>query len=216
MGALYSRRRDAAHHGGTPLSAHNLDRRRRAYVPTAVTVATALLAAASIALPASNSVADEPPESIELNSQAADETTSSETGSVPTSDRSALLGRDWSSSEDTVHTVLTGYDGIQVLEARESDGYEWTFLADLPTPPLESDLWVANSCVSSSREHMMVVYAPRSATNDEALFSGGAFAALVDLADGTVEDLGAGYSLAYFNPGCGSGDTAAITRSEPE
>ncbi|MGB3376651.1 MAG: hypothetical protein WBA87_16115 [Microbacterium sp.] len=63
---------------------------------------------------------------------------------------------------------------------------------------------------------MVVVYGPRSITNSESAFGGGANAAIVELATGKVRDLGTGFSIAYFDPGCGAGDTVTLTRVDPD
>lgn len=127
-----------------------------------------------------------------------------------------VLPDDWRETDDEVHVVLNDADGITVLGARAADGYAWEAVATVPVPWADTDLWVANSCVTSSGDRMAVVYAPRAATNDEAAFSGGANAAIVDLRSGEVTELGTGYTIAYFNPGCGEDDTVTITRLEPE
>jgi len=59
---------------------------------------------------------------------------------------------------------------------------------------------------------MVVVYAPRSVTNDEDAFRTAASAAIVDLETGLSVGLGSGFTMAYYNPGCGEDDTVALTR----
>ena len=60
----------------------------------------------------------------------------------------------------------------------------------------------------------VVVYAPRQAVNDQQGFQQGAFAAVVDLADGKVTKLPELVSLAYFDPGCGDGEQAVLSRPQ--
>ena len=127
-----------------------------------------------------------------------------------------VLPDDWREDDDEAHVVLNDADGITVLGARAADGYAWETVATVPVPWADTDLWVANSCVTSSGDRMAVVYAPRAATNDEGGFSGGGYAAIVDLRSGDVTELGTGYTIAYYNPGCGEDDTVTITRLEPE
>jgi hypothetical protein len=134
---------------------------------------------------------------------------------VASADRDQVLGDEWDRGNDEANVVLNDADGVTVLTAQSSDGYAWNATAVLPTPVTDTDLWVSNSCVTSSGDYMAVVYAPRSVTNDEDAFGGGARAAIVDLESGEVSDLGAGYTISYFNPGCGVGDTVTITRFEP-
>ncbi|WP_148234425.1 GDSL-type esterase/lipase family protein [Cellulomonas flavigena] len=150
--------------------------------------------------------------------------TSAEAGGVVELDESGLtpeqgdevLPDDWREVDDEAHVVLNDADGITVLGARASDGYAWETVATVPVPWADTDLWVANSCVTSSGDRMAVVYAPRAATNDESAFSAGARAAIVDLRSGEVAELGSGYTIAYYNPGCGEDDTVTITRLEPD
>lgn len=130
--------------------------------------------------------------------------------------RGEVLGEQWQDSGDEAHVVLNDAQGVTVVSAQAADGYRWEPVASLPVPWADTDLWVSNSCVTSSGDFMAVVYAPRAASNDEASFSGGASAAVVDLRSGAVTDLGSGYTIAYYNPGCGAGDTVTITRLEPE
>lgn len=127
--------------------------------------------------------------------------------------RDDVLGED-RERDDEAHVVLNDADRLTVLSARAEDGYAWHAAATLPLPWSDTDLWVSNSCVTSSGDHLAVVYAPRSATNSEEGFAGGARAAVVDLRSGAVTDLGTGYTISYFNPGCGAGDTVTITRFE--
>lgn len=131
---------------------------------------------------------------------------------VADAERKELLGEETTYSSDAAYTVLGGADGLVVLRALASDGYRWDAIASISVPQLDTELWVSNYCLDASRSHMAIVYAPRAFTNDEDLFYGGAWGAIVDLNQGSVIDLGRGHTLAYFNPGCGSGSFAAFTR----
>jgi putative cell wall-binding protein len=135
---------------------------------------------------------------------------------VPPKDRPATLGGDWASSSDLAWSVAGDATGLHVMAAAESTGYSWTTVASLKVVGIETDRWIGNACLTGDGETLAVVYAPRSYTNDEDLFGRGAFAALVGLRDGAVTDLGAGYTLAYFNPGCGVGSKAALTAYSSE
>lgn len=137
-------------------------------------------------------------------------------GGIPDEKREELLGEDYSQGEDIAYTTLGGLDGVAILRAVASDGYQWEQIALLPARTLETDNWVANSCIDASAKHMAVVYAPRAFTNDESNFLEGAWGAIINLEDGSIIDLGRGYSLAYFNPGCGAGSFAAFARYTTE
>jgi hypothetical protein len=127
-----------------------------------------------------------------------------------------VVGKKAATEDDVAYTVLSDADGVTVLKASSLNGYRWDSIASLPVDTAETDLWMANSCVTSSGDYMAVVYAPRSISNNETLFGGGALAAIVDLKTGEVRELGYGYSMAYFNPGCGAKDKVAIVRYPDE
>lgn len=136
---------------------------------------------------------------------------------VAADSRDQVLGSDWRDSPDVAHVVLGDSSGLTVLRAAKGEGYAWGGLANLPTnSSVDTDLWISNSCITSSRNYMVVVYGPRAITNDENEYAGAGHAAIVNLKDGSVTDLGVGYTIAYFNPGCGDGDSVAITRYESD
>jgi len=135
-----------------------------------------------------------------------------DTDGVATADRNDLLGTGWAKSTDVAYTVMNGSDGLTVLRGDEKKGYAWTAVASIPVPDVETDLWIENHCITATGSYMVVVYGPRSITNDSAQFGGAARAAIVTLATGAVRSLGSGYSMSYFNPGCGAGNNVAITR----
>jgi endonuclease/exonuclease/phosphatase family metal-dependent hydrolase len=140
-------------------------------------------------------------------------TTVTTTSAVPADRRAALLGDGWRSSEDRSWTVAGDGDGLHVMVADARQGYAWRTVATLSEPGLEPDSWIGNACVTASARRAVVVYAPRSFTNEEALFDRGAFAAVVDLDTGAVRKLRDRVSLAYFNPGCGVGERALLTQA---
>lgn len=131
-------------------------------------------------------------------------------------ERKAILGDRVATYDDVAYSVLSDADGISVLRASSLEGYRWETVASIPVGVSETDLWMANSCLTSSGSFMAVVYGPRSISNDAALFGGGAQAAIVNLKTGEVRELGHGYSMAYFNPGCGAKDKVAIARYPDE
>ncbi|NYE17973.1 hypothetical protein BJ991_000001, partial [Microbacterium immunditiarum] len=150
--------------------------------------------------------ADSPP------SEEANKTIHQAASGIPAKDRNALLGADWSTSGDISRVVMGGPDGLTVLQAEGDSGYQWHAVAALPIYEAATNLWISNSCVTSSGKYMAVVYGPREITNSERRFGGGANAVIVEFATGKVRELGTGFSIAYFNPGCGAGDTVTFTR----
>ena len=105
---------------------------------------------------------------------------------------------------------------LHVFISRMSEGYEWREVASLGVSALETDRWIGNACLTSDEHSLAVVYAPRTFTNDEALFAGGAFAALIDVESGEVTPLSGGYTLSYSNPGCGIDDNVVLSQFTPD
>ncbi len=102
------------------------------------------------------------------------------------------------------------------MVAEAKTGYSWRTVATLGNAAVETDKWIGNACVTGSGDKAVVVYAPRNFTNKEKLFSRGGFTAVVNLTSGEVKQLPVRTSLAYFNPGCGTGETVALTQSGEE
>jgi hypothetical protein len=134
------------------------------------------------------------------------------TGAVPAQAADELLGTGWSSSDDFAWTTRGDAEAFHLLVAAEKEGYAWRTVASLNEPGLDADLWIGNVCLTESGRKAIVVYAPRSFTNREALSGRGAFTAVVDIATGAVTKLPVRSSLAYFNPGCGAGERAVLTQ----
>ena len=126
-------------------------------------------------------------------------------------DPAGMLPNGWQKSSDEAITVSGDATGLHVLAASESSGYDWKTVASLGDPAVETDLWIGQACVTGSGNTAVVVYAPEQATNAAAAQGMLGRAALVNLHTGAVKDLSGGYSIAYFNPGCGTGDTALLT-----
>ncbi|MFG2142608.1 hypothetical protein ACGFRG_00155 [Streptomyces sp. NPDC048696] len=132
---------------------------------------------------------------------------------VPAAQRNALLGTSWTTSSDRAWSTAGDATGLHVLVADAKAAYSWRTVATLSEPGLSTDQWIGNACVTGSGKRAVVVYAPRSFTNHPALFDRGAFSAVVDLDTGAVTKLPVNASLAYFDPGCGSGESAVITQA---
>jgi hypothetical protein len=111
--------------------------------------------------------------------------------------------------------VAAGSDlGVSALTARATEGYFWQNLVLLTVPGVETSQWIGDTCTTSDGSMLAAVYAPREVTNSEASYNDGAYAAVMDLRTGEVTDLGRGFSIAYFNPGCGTGDSFVLTSFE--
>ncbi|WP_329424220.1 hypothetical protein OG339_27960 [Streptosporangium sp. NBC_01495] len=130
--------------------------------------------------------------------------------------RDALLGGEWRQSDDLAWTTSGDGDGFHILAAEEKDGYAWRTVATLSEPGFEADQWIGNACLTGSGKRLVVVYAPRTFTNKPELSARGGFTAVIDLETGNVRKLAVQTSLAYFNPGCGTGETAVLTQEGVE
>ncbi|MGW1198851.1 golvesin C-terminal-like domain-containing protein [Streptomyces sp. NPDC002536] len=135
---------------------------------------------------------------------------------VAPAQRADVLGKDWKKSADRAWTTAGDATGFHVLVADASAGYTWRTAATLSEPGLETDQWIGNACVTGSGKRAVVVYAPRAFTNRDYLFDRGAFTAVVDLESGKVTKLPVNASLAYFDPGCGAGETAVVTQASAD
>ncbi|MFJ8149869.1 hypothetical protein ACIQ6R_33235 [Streptomyces sp. NPDC096048] len=136
--------------------------------------------------------------------------------SVPSAERAAVLGKDYKKSGDLAWTTSGDVRGFHLLTARESTGYQWQTTASLSEPGFDADSWIGNACVTGSGKRAVVVYAPRTFTNEPELMARGAFTAVVDLETGRVTKLKTQSTLAYFNPGCGVGESAVLTQAGDE
>jgi hypothetical protein len=130
---------------------------------------------------------------------------------VPQRLRNAVLGKDWKTSNDRIVFGQGDPSGFHVFTATERTGYEWKTLTTLVEPGIETDRWIGNTCVTGDGKHVAVVYGPRTFTNEADMMERGGFSAVIDLASGKVTKLPFGSTLAYFNPGCGAGRSAAFT-----
>ena len=124
------------------------------------------------------------------------------------------LGTGWRTSADRAVTSSGDETGFQLLVADAGKAYRWRTAASLSEPGLQTDQWIGQFCLTGSGRRAVVVYAPRQFSNQEELMQRGAFAAVVDLATGAVTKLPERVSLAYYNPGCGAGESAVLSRLE--
>jgi lysophospholipase L1-like esterase len=128
------------------------------------------------------------------------------------SDPAKVLPSGWQHSSDEAVTVSGDATGLHVLAAREASGYAWRTVATLGDPAVQTDLWIGQACVTAGGAYAVVVYAPEQAANTAEEQGALGRAAIVDLRTGAVKDLGGGFSIAYFDPGCGTGSTVVLTK----
>jgi hypothetical protein len=132
-------------------------------------------------------------------------------GPVRLADPSKMLPGGWQHSSDEAVTVVGDGTGLHVLAASEASGYSWQSVATLGKPAVQTDLWIGQACMTASGNTAVVVYAPEQVTNTAEAQGVLGRAAVVNLHTGAVKELGGGFSVAYFNPGCGAGNTAVLT-----
>ncbi|HWO65579.1 MAG TPA: hypothetical protein VNO31_36660, partial [Umezawaea sp.] len=181
----------------------------------ATTMGTALAVVGALLLPSSAVAAPHDPDGRPARPgtpEAAAPVRTDEPPAVDQTKRDELLGQGWQDSGDRMWTTSGDANGFHVLVADSRTGYAWRTAATLAQGGVEADQWVGNACATASGDRVVVVYAPRSYTNREELFDRGGFTAVVDLGSGAVTPLPVRTSLAYFNPGCGSGETAVLTQ----
>jgi len=133
-------------------------------------------------------------------------------GPARLSDPAKVLPSGWQRSPDEAVTVAGDATGLHVLAASESSGYSWRTVATLGDPAVQTDLWIGQACVTASGRDAVVVYAPEQADNMAQEQGVLGRAAIVNLRTGAVKDLGGGFSIAYFDPGCGTGSQAVLTQ----
>ncbi|MEV4214503.1 hypothetical protein [Micromonospora sp. NPDC049662] len=166
---------------------------------TAALAAAALVASGLVALPAPAAAApDPPPKDVAVTA-------------VPPGQRDSTLKQGWRTSQDRAWTLSGDMTGLHVLVASAASGYSWTTAATLSEPGLETDQWIGNGCLTESGRRLVVTYAPRAYTNKPDLFDRGAFVAVVDLKNQSVRKVAAHASLAYFSPGCGTGENVVLS-----
>lgn len=132
-------------------------------------------------------------------------------GPTKLSDPDKQLPAGWRSSGDEAVTVVGDEGGLHILAASEASGYSWKTVATLGDPSVDTSSWIGQACVTGSGAAAVVVYAPQQVTNMAGAQGELGRAAVVNLRTGAVIDVAGGYSIAYFDPGCGTGETAVLT-----
>lgn len=135
------------------------------------------------------------------------------TGQGGLTDPDVALGTDWRRSSDAVVTGVGDSDGFHLYLATEKNAFAWTTLATLTSSALDVGPWTGEVCVTGSGRYAVAVYAPALAVNKPRLMAAGGLAAVVDTRTGIARQVATGVQLAYFNPACGPGDTALLTRA---
>ncbi|MFE1958458.1 hypothetical protein [Streptomyces sp. NPDC059479] len=150
-----------------------------------------------------------PGTAVQTASTAADGTTP-RLFSTPSTD----LGSGYASSPDAIVQATGDAEGLHILAARESDGFSFYEIARLNRKEL-SDVgpWTGYVCTTGSGNYAAAVYAPSVWSNEPGAYRNGAFAAVIRLSDGKVTEVPDRVQLAYFTPGCGTGDEVVFSSS---
>jgi hypothetical protein len=122
------------------------------------------------------------------------------------------LGSGWRSSSDVAVTGAGDGAGYHLYVAREKDAFAWHTLATLTSHSIDIGPWSGSVCVTGSGRYAVAVFAPQQAVNKPALAAAGGIAAVVDTTTGQAHTVATGVQLAYFDPSCGPGDRALLTR----
>ena len=134
---------------------------------------------------------------------------------LPAAKSSADPVRDFGSrayaSNDVAVNAFGDGEGYHIQVARERTGFTWHEVADLRPGGLDDSSWTGYQCTSGDGRYEAVAILPTSAVNIDAARDRGAFAYSVDLRTGKVRPVATGVGLAYFSPGCGTGDQAAFS-----
>lgn len=176
----------------------------------------ALATAVVVTVPGTAAYADPPSPAPGTTTPTTTTTPGLQPQSVPEAQRADAIGVGWQRSADRMWTTSGDATGFHVLVAEAKTGYTWRTAATLSERGVEADLWIGNACVTGSGRRAVVVYAPRTYTNRSVLFGRGGFTAVVDLVTGVVTRLPVRTTLAYYNPGCGTGETAVLTQGGDE
>src|SRR5260370_28034271 len=108
--------------------------------------------------------------------------------------------------------IITGTGdtlGWHLYAASSADGWRWHGLATLRPGGSAHESWIGQQCLTGDGRFVVTVVAPRHAHNSGTGMDRGGLAYAVDAHTGSVRPLAAGVSLAYLNPGCGTGDRVA-------
>ncbi|WP_343449752.1 hypothetical protein [Micromonospora oryzae] len=124
-----------------------------------------------------------------------------------------VLGKKWQTSTDVLIAGAGDTDGYHLYVARESDAFGWSTLATLKSSSIAVGPWTGAVCLTGSGRYAVAVFAPKRAADEPPLARAGALAAVVEVATGKATHVATGVELAHFNPACGPGDRALLTRS---
>jgi hypothetical protein len=113
---------------------------------------------------------------------------------------------------DEIVTGTGDAAGWHLYAASSGGGWRWHALVTLQPGGFDGQPWIGEQCLTGDGRWIVAVVAPWQANNSAAGTAQGGVAYAVDAHTGAVRPLAAGVALTYFNPGCGAGHLAALTR----
>ena len=113
---------------------------------------------------------------------------------------------------DEIVTATSDTAGYHLFAASAGDGWHWHALATLQPGGFDEEAWIGEHCTTGDGRYVVAVVAPWSANNSAAGIAAGGIAYAVDAHTGAVRPLASGLMLSYFDPGCGTGSTVALSR----
>jgi lysophospholipase L1-like esterase len=112
---------------------------------------------------------------------------------------------------DEIVTGTGDLEGWHLLAASSGDGWRWHPLATLRPAGSDGERWIGQQCLTGDGRFVIAVVAPWHANNSGPGMDRGGIAYAVNARTGQVRALATGVSLAYFDPGCGTGHRIALT-----
>ena len=116
------------------------------------------------------------------------------------------------SAGDEILTGVSDTRGYHLYAASSGSAWSWQPLATLQPGGSSDERWIGRQCLTGDGREAVVVVAPWHASNSAVGMNAGGYGYLVDAHTGRVRPLASGLSLAYFDPGCGAGGQAMLTR----
>ncbi|WP_322756364.1 GDSL-type esterase/lipase family protein [Frankia sp. Cas3] len=104
-------------------------------------------------------------------------------------------------------------DGVDILVPADPATGGWRVLTSLYVQGWDTPQWTEFHCLTGDGRYMAVTFAPVAVVNDEKLRNLGAFAAIVDLHDGSRWIAPQRVAIKYHTPGCGTGTEVVFSRN---
>jgi len=119
------------------------------------------------------------------------------------------VARQWPRADLVVGRGDTG--GWHLFVTSAAGGWHWRALASVLPFAAGGQRWIGDQCLTSDGRYVVAVTAPWAAQNTAWGRDAGGDAYAIEVDTGRVRTLASGVGLAYFNPGCGTGDDVALT-----